>query len=95
MNASVMFLDCPEYVDDHGTVRCGLPAAVEYRYLAESASGPVESAKIRCPRGHGFNGPVESLSGQQPASANSPESAQLDTPRAGRRAARAATPSIG
>lgn len=61
MNASVMFLDCPEHMDDHGTVRCGLPAAVEYRYTVESTSGPLESAKIRCPRGHGFNGPVEAL----------------------------------
>jgi len=75
-----MFLDCPEYIDDHGTVRFGLPAALEYRYLVESASGLLESVKIRCPRGHGFNCPVESLPGQQPASANLPESAQLDTP---------------
>jgi hypothetical protein len=27
----------------------------------ESTDGPVESAKIRCPRGHHFNGPIESL----------------------------------
>ena len=33
MNGTVMFLDCPEYMDDHDTVRCGLPAAVEHRYL--------------------------------------------------------------
>jgi len=29
MNGSVMFLDCPAYMDAHGAVRCGLPAAVE------------------------------------------------------------------
>jgi hypothetical protein len=32
MDNGVMFLDCPAYVDEHGTARCGLPAAVEYRY---------------------------------------------------------------
>ena len=61
MKMSVMFLDCPAYMDDDGAVRCGLPAAVEYWYTCESTGGPLESAKIRCPRGHGFNGPVESL----------------------------------
>ena len=70
MQASVMFLDCPAYMDRRGAVRCGLPAAVEYWYAIESSDGPLESAKIRCPRGHSFNGPVESLtviSGAQPA----------------------------
>lgn len=61
MQANEMFLDCPAYMDDHGAVRCGLPAAVEYWYAVESSSGPLESAKIHCPRGHGFNGPVEFL----------------------------------
>jgi hypothetical protein len=27
----------------------------------KSTDGPLESAKIRCPRGHFFNGPVEAL----------------------------------
>jgi hypothetical protein len=58
---SVMFLDCPEYMDQHGEARCGLPAAVEYRYTIKSTDGPLESVKIRCPRGHFFNGPLESL----------------------------------
>jgi hypothetical protein len=58
---SVMFLDCPEYMDRHGTVRCGLPTAVEYRYTMQSTDGPLESVKIRCPRGHCFNGPLGSL----------------------------------
>ena len=61
MDTSVMFLDCPAYVDKTGAARCGLPAAVEYRYAMRSTDGPLESAKIRCPRGHCFNGPIESL----------------------------------
>jgi len=56
-----MFLDCPEYLDRSGAARCGLPAEVEYRYTACSSDGPMESAKIRCPLGHWFNGPIESL----------------------------------
>jgi hypothetical protein len=70
MQADVMFLDCPAYIDGQRAVRCGLPAAVEYWYTVQSSSGPLESAKIRCPRGHGFNGPVEDLTvpgGSQPA----------------------------
>ena len=55
------FLDCPAYLDAHGAGRCGLPAEVEYRYQAESTSGLVESVKIRCPKGHWFNGLVEAL----------------------------------
>ena len=61
MQANVMFLECLAYMDDDGAVRCGLPAAVEYWSTVESSSGPLESAKIRCPRGHVFNGPVEFL----------------------------------
>ena len=61
MDAKVMFLDCPAYMDEHGGPRCGLPAEVEYRYAVGSTDGPLESARIRCPRGHWFNGPVESL----------------------------------
>lgn len=61
MNTEVTFMDCPAYMDRHGTARCGLPAAVEYRYTLSSVDGPLEAAKIRCPRGHWFNGPVETL----------------------------------
>jgi hypothetical protein len=57
----VMFLDCPAYMDSEGAARCGLPAAVEDRYTMTSTDGPLESAKIRCPRGHSFNGPVEAF----------------------------------
>jgi hypothetical protein len=61
METSVIFLDCPAYLDNQSGTRCGLPAEVEYRYTVESPSGPLGSAKIRCPRGHWFNGLVESL----------------------------------
>lgn len=61
MDSYVMFVDCPEYMDKQGTARCGLPAEVLYRYNFTSTDGPLESAKIRCPRGHWFNGLIESL----------------------------------
>jgi hypothetical protein len=62
-----MFLDCPAYLDRAGSVRCGLPAEVEDSYLAGSTDGPLAGARIRCPRGHWFNGLVESLTlGQRP-----------------------------
>jgi hypothetical protein len=61
METGVTFLDCPAWLDNHGTARCGLPAEVEYRYVVESTDGPLESAKIRCPNGHWFNAPLESL----------------------------------
>jgi hypothetical protein len=60
MEASVMFVDCPAYIDN-GAVRCGLPAEVEGTYTMRSTDGPLQSARIRCPRGRWFNGPVESL----------------------------------
>jgi hypothetical protein len=70
MDASVMFLDCPAYMDKTGSVRCGLPAEVQDRYLMSSTDGALESARIRCPRGHWFNGPVESLTvGERPDAA--------------------------
>ncbi len=56
-----MFMDCPAYLNERGTVRCGLPAEVLYRYRMASTDGPLECAKIRCPQGHWFTGPVESL----------------------------------
>ena len=70
MDANVTFLDCPAYLNKTGSVRCGLPAEVEGRYLMRSTDGPLESARIRCPRGHWFNGPVESLTlGERPDAA--------------------------
>jgi len=61
METGMMFLDCPAYMDKHGAIRCGFPAEVERRYTVQSTDGLLESAKIRCPRGHWFNGPVEYL----------------------------------
>jgi hypothetical protein len=70
MEMGMMFLDCPAYMDKHGAIRCGLPAEVERRYTVRSTDGPLESAKIRCPRGHWFNGPVEFLTWEKhPAAA--------------------------
>ena len=61
MKAQAIFLDCPAYLDKDGATRCGLPAEMEARYTIGSTDGPLDSAKIRCPRGHWFNGPIESL----------------------------------
>ena len=57
----MMFLDCPAYLDAGSAVRCGLPAEVRCRFTVCSTVGPLESAMIRCPAGHSFNGPIESL----------------------------------
>jgi hypothetical protein len=76
METGVMFLDCPEYMDDTGAARCGLPAAVEYRYTMTSTDGPLESARIRCPRGHCLNGPVDSLTWEK--GAHAPETRDQD-----------------
>jgi hypothetical protein len=57
----MMFLDCPAWLDQDGAVRCGLPAEVRRRYTMRSTRGPLESAMIRCPAGHWFNGPIEFL----------------------------------
>ena len=57
----MMFLDCPAHMDTHGAARCGFPAEIQDRYLSRSTDGPLESARIQCPRGHWFNSPVESL----------------------------------
>jgi hypothetical protein len=59
--SALMFLSCPAYLDAHGARRCGLPAEVQARYVLGSTDGPLESARIQCPRGHWFNGPLESL----------------------------------
>ena len=57
----MMFLDCPAYLDAERTVRCGLPAEIRRRFTMRSTDGPLESAMIRCPAGHWFNGPIECL----------------------------------
>ena len=72
MDNQIMFLDCPAYMDAGRKARCGLPAEVEYRYTMGSTDGPLESAKIRCPRNHLFNGPIEFLTWPKPVSEVSP-----------------------
>ena len=52
MDNNAMYLDCPEYMNDERTLRCGLPAEVVYRYTVASTDGPLESAKILCPCHH-------------------------------------------
>ena len=80
-----MFLDCPEYMDRHGAARCGLPAAVEGRYTMQSTDGLLESVRIRCPRGHYFNGPLESLTWDKAACTPSGAPAIRDRGAASRR----------
>ena len=77
MSPGMMFLDCPACTDDQGTTRCGLPAAVEDRYTVSSTDGPLESVRIRCPRGHFFNGPIEALTWEK-----HPSTAARTAPRA-------------
>jgi hypothetical protein len=55
------FVDCPAYLDDERTLRCGLPAEVRCRFTMRSTGGLLEAAMTRCPAGHWFNGPLESL----------------------------------
>ena len=62
-----MFVDCPGFMDKRGVARCGLPAVVEECYTMDSTDGPLDSARIRCPRGHFFNGPLESLAWEKAA----------------------------
>jgi hypothetical protein len=62
----MMFLDCPAYLDQEGATRCGLPAEVSRRFIMRSTDGPMESAMIRCPAGHWFNGPIEFLTWDSP-----------------------------
>jgi hypothetical protein len=67
METELMFLDCPAHMDHQGGTRCGLPAEIEHRYSVRSTDGELDSAKIRCPRGHWFNGPLESLTWDRPS----------------------------
>jgi hypothetical protein len=60
----MMFLDCPAYLDQDSVARCGLPAEVKCWFTMGSTDGPLESAMIRCPAGHWFNGPLDLLTGQ-------------------------------
>jgi hypothetical protein len=67
MDNEMVFLDCPAYMDSRGAKRCGLPAEVEDQYTVRSSDGPMTGMKIRCPVGHWFNGPLESLTVVSPA----------------------------
>jgi len=55
------FLACPAYLNDDGSVRCGLPAEVTCRFTMRSSDGPLESVMIQCPARHHFSAPVEFL----------------------------------
>lgn len=57
----IMFLDCPAFLDEGRDTRCGLPAEIRCRFIMSSTDGLLESAMIRCPSGHFFNGPIEFL----------------------------------
>jgi hypothetical protein len=61
METPLMFPGCPACLDRDGGERCGLPAEVRCRFAMRSTDGPLESAMIRCPAGHWFNGPIEYL----------------------------------
>ena len=71
----MLFLDCPAYLDGDGALRCGLPAEVEDRVTMRSTGGPVEILKIRCPAGHWFNAPLDSLALPAPPEASEPATA--------------------
>ena len=66
MDGRATLVDCPAFVGRDGAVRCGLPAEVEMWYTIGSTDGPLEGARIRCPRGHWFNGLIEALSAAEP-----------------------------
>jgi hypothetical protein len=57
----MMFLNCPARLNQEGAVRCALPAEVRCRFIMRSSGAPLESVMIRCPAGHYFSGPIESL----------------------------------
>ena len=65
MTSQMMFLDCPAYLDEEGTVRCGLPAEVTSRFIMRSSDAPIEGAMIRCPSGHWFSAPIEFLTSKE------------------------------
>ena len=67
ITSQARFLDCPAYLGNDNAARCGLPAEIEARYIMRSTDGPLESARICCPRGHRFNGPIEALTTPGPA----------------------------
>ena len=79
MESQAMFLECPAYLDTDGPTGCGLPAEVEARYTMRSTEGPLESAKIRCLRGHWFNGPTALLTIREKPAAAAKHAAWIGT----------------
>jgi hypothetical protein len=79
VDRQIAFLDCPAYLDEEGTVRCGLPAEVTCRFIMDSTDGPLESVMIRCPAYHVFNAPIELL-----ALKKQPSTAELERRAAGK-----------
>jgi hypothetical protein len=69
--APMMLFTCPAYLDQDSTVRCGLPAEVRCRFTMHSTGGPLDSVMTRCPAGHCFTGPIESLTWGRPDSTGS------------------------
>ena len=76
-------------------------AVVQDRYLASSTGGPLESARIRCPRGHWFDGPIEFLTWDKhrrrlPGPGQPPVTARARLPPASRQAGhRSISPVLG
>ena len=56
---------------------------------------PVESAKIRCPRGHGFNGPIEFLTIEEQPTAPAASVASASTNNAFAEVARDGAKGLG
>lgn len=82
MDGQAMLVDCPAFLGRDGAVRCGLLAEVETWYTIRSTDGPLECARIRCPRGHWHNGPIEALSAtgsRQTRSVRSADGRELST----------------
>jgi hypothetical protein len=61
MDSGLILPSWPTYRGRAGGERCGLPAEVRSRFTMNSNDGPVDAAMIRCPAGHWFTGPIESL----------------------------------
>ncbi|HCU91656.1 MAG TPA: hypothetical protein DHU96_02410, partial [Actinobacteria bacterium] len=51
----------PACLDGEPTAKCGLPAEARCPFTMRSNDGPLESAMIRRPAGHWFNGSIDSL----------------------------------
>lgn len=60
-----------------------------------STDGPLESAKIRCPRGHGFNGPIEFLTIEEQPTAPAASVASASTNNAFAEVARDGAKGLG